>query len=157
MSNDISLTHAEVQALRAFNEKLCRLEESLLTLEQADHENLSHHSGLGVYQDYEKDAVISYYLREDDPAYMDDDDNILTKRKSSLAHCHTFIADGQDHTAELRELHRLGVSPICWLFHDLYAHSYGSDNPELSLHDMLRIGTIWVDIVKIDQFSIDLV
>ena len=58
-------------------------------------------------------------------------------------------------------LDQLAQEAHCWLFHDLYSHSYGSyqgndDMKELSLQDCLRVGSIWVDIEVRHQAFLDI-
>lgn len=152
------LTPPELVSLGEFNRRLIELEQALVALQDDQNEcqQTPFLSVLGSRMDVEKEARIQFLLREDDPEYREDDDNILTERCVSLKHCHPFLADGQDHTAELIELARLGISPVCWLFHDLYDHDYGPDQIALPLREMLRIGSIWIDVVKTDQFLIEL-
>lgn len=51
---------------------------------------------------------------------------------------------------------RLNETPHCWLFHDLYDHSYGLGQPALSLRDCLRIDRIWVRVAVEHQATLDL-
>ncbi|MEA3643612.1 MAG: hypothetical protein VBE63_27330, partial [Lamprobacter sp.] len=51
---------------------------------------------------------------------------------------------------------RLNQIPHCWLFHDLYDHHYGLEQPALSLGECLRIGEIWVRIAVEHQATLDL-
>jgi hypothetical protein len=50
---------------------------------------------------------------------------------------------------------QLDGEPHCWLFHDLYDHSYGFSKPSVPLRDCLRIGKIWVDVVIRQQYYLD--
>ena len=106
------------------------------------------------YIDFEKEAEITCYLREDDPCYVPDGDNILAKRGVSLSWRHPFLADGEGHTDGCSELSRHGISPVCYLFNELYDASYGRDAPKLTLRDISRIGYVWIDITTIDQFEL---
>lgn len=100
--------------------------------------------------DYEFEVQIDYVLREDDPYYLDDESNFLTRRKESLKlPCGLMQKD-----CSLRGLPKsLLVDPHCWLFHDLYDHSYGPESPMLSWEDCLRIGTISVSVQVLQQYT----
>ena len=78
----LDLSQKELIYLRNFNRKLSELERTILkeakAIETGLKERLSHNDPF--LSDYEIEVVIDYYLCEDDPAYRDDDDNILAKR-----------------------------------------------------------------------------
>jgi hypothetical protein len=84
-------------------------------------------------------------LNKDDPEFDDSDDNVLTKRDIGLKRLDRThgIGDGRDHR-EIGSVFpgQLNDTIQCWLFHDLYDHSYGIDQPALNLNDCLRIGSI---------------
>jgi hypothetical protein len=100
--------------------------------------------------DYEIQVQIDYVLPKDDPYYRDDDDNFLTRRKESLKlPCGLMQKD-----CSLQCLPKsLLVDSHCWLFHDLYDHSYGPESPMLSWEDCLRIGAIHVNVQVLQQYS----
>lgn len=106
--------------------------------------------------DYEIDAELYYYLREDDPQYQQDEDNILTKRTwISLKHLeHSSLDDGEDHRL-INIGYPFSEMEQVWLFHDLWDHYYGPEKRSLSAKEMLRIGHIGVDIVVRHQMSLD--
>ncbi|MDP1635258.1 MAG: hypothetical protein Q8L69_11335, partial [Gallionellaceae bacterium] len=54
------------------------------------------------------------------------------------------------------ETEQLAAEPHCHLFHDLYDHSYGVEQPSVPLRDCLRIGTVWIDVVIRQQYCLDL-
>ncbi len=96
-------------------------------------------------EDYEIEAIITFYLKEDDPDYKEDDDNILVelteygkgerhKEKDAWG-----LNDGNNHN-DLFEEHPMLDEHHCWLYHSLYDHT------ELGWSNMLRIGSIWLDI-----------
>ena len=119
-------------------------------------ERLSHNDPF--LSDYEIEVVLDYYLREDDPAYRDDDDNILAKRCYSLKGVASdgdlWFDDGENHNVfEGWDGHPMKDEHHCWLFHDLYDHSY-RDSSRLPWKDIMRIGTIWVDIQVWPTFRI---
>lgn len=108
--------------------------------------------------DFEIDVTLSFMLREDDPEIDDDSDNFLTVRHTSMK---GDDADAPRLDEDFREPPgrfpgRLNTIPHCWLFHDLYDHSYGLSQPALSLRDCLRIGRIWVDIGVRHQATLDI-
>jgi hypothetical protein len=94
--------------------------------------------------DYEIELEVEVCLREDDPAFQEDDDNILATLRERLKGCaqHDFgIDDGTNHNAfQQMEGHPMQGEVHCWLYHCLYDHT------DLWFDDMLRIGRIWVDI-----------
>jgi hypothetical protein len=100
--------------------------------------------------DFNLDFVITYYLREDDPEYEEDDDNILMEfdelfsiRKNRLDLDWGFGATNVNHAVPGRyftgEQH-------CYLYHQLYDHCY------LDWRDLFRVGGLYVDI-KIEEQS----
>ena len=95
--------------------------------------------------DYEIELEITFQLREDDPAYRDDDDNILATLREMLKDCDQDdfgIDDGINHNDIFQHIdgHPMQEEFHCWLYHCLYDHT------NLWFDDMLRIGSIWVDI-----------
>lgn len=146
-------TPAEVDDLIRLNQRLSELEHYLRAF--GDQESAKLEARIAdpndPLQDYEIEAEIAYVLREDDPAFDEDDENYLTTRKYiSLKRSdrkQERLADGQNHR-EIRASfpERINALSQCWLFHDLYDHGYGLESPELSLWDCLRVGSLWVDI-----------
>ena len=103
--------------------------------------------------DYEIEVRLDFILREDDPDYAEDDDNILTTRSESLKY---LRSDGTLNYSEGIGPDALEAEHHCWRFHDLYDHDYGEDAPHLSLHDCLRVGKIYIDVQVWQQYDIDL-
>lgn len=110
--------------------------------------------------DYEIQATLDFILREDDPAFDEDDDNILTVRTIFLKYPERDegpLGDAKDWREPLAYYPGdLGKTPHCWLFHDLNGHSYGLEQPCLSLRDCLRVGNIWLDVAVIHQTNLDI-
>lgn len=105
--------------------------------------------------DYEIEIIIDYYLRDDDPDYREDDDNILTTRNTWF-HDFEEVPDLQYDWAEsCFNFPELRAEPHCWLFHDLYDHDYGAESPKLSLEDCLRVGKVFVDVQVWQQYQFD--
>ena len=94
--------------------------------------------------DYEIELAVEFHLREDDPAYRDDNDNILATLREMLkdnAQNDFGIDDGINHNAfQYMDGHPMQGEGHCWLYHCLYDHT------DVWFDDMLRIGHIWVDI-----------
>ena len=109
--------------------------------------------------DFEIDAEIDFILRDDDLEASEDSDNILATRSNSAA----YIGDkaAGENIVDFREscnseTEQLAAEPHCHLFHDLYDHSYGVEQPSVPLRDCLRIGTVWIDVVIRQQYCLDL-
>ncbi|MBK5937699.1 hypothetical protein CCR96_00065 [Halochromatium roseum] len=107
--------------------------------------------------DFEIEAILHFMLREDDPDYDEDSDSFLTERRFSLKGDLNHEREGVDYRETVRCFPgRLNQVAHCWLFHDLYDHSYGLEQPALSLGDCLRIDKIWVRIAVEHQATLDL-
>lgn len=148
---NLQLAVLEVQMIRFFEDKKLSHAVPAISAHQ------SQERGETVkYVDFEKYAEIDFRLREDVPNFLPDDDNILTTREVALTRCHPFWADGMDHGREFSELQRYGIGPVCWLFHELYHHDYGSGRQSLTLQDISRIGSVWIDVFTVDQFEMEM-
>lgn len=96
--------------------------------------------------DYEIELKVECWLREDDPAYREDDDNILATLKEDLKPLQDpdddfGLDDGINHSiAQFIDGHPMQGEFHCWLYHRLYDHT------DLEWEDLLRIGHIWVEI-----------
>jgi hypothetical protein len=149
-----SLTDADIQQLLALNRQLRGIAPFLMSV--ADDVRPCLEGKLAdpndSMYDYEIEARIDFILREDDPEYDEDDDNILTTREDSLKYqrdeCRT-------DDCERMGPERLRAEPHCWQFHDLYDHDYGDESPSLSFRDCLRIGKILIDVQVWQQYSFD--
>ena len=152
---------AEVARLMTLNRRLTELEQHLrdqaLVLEPELRSKLA--DPTNHMWDYEIDAKIAYILRDDDQEAAEDNDNFLTHREETLKDIARtrMLADGGNHRESGRtDMAQLGAEPHCWLFHDLYDHSYGFSMPSVPLRDCLRIGKIWVDVVIRQQYFLDI-
>lgn len=106
--------------------------------------------------DFEIDTKIDFILRDDDPEASEDSDNILTTRDDFISYPEEIDED----LVDFREYHdsktaQLAAEPHCYLFHDLYDHSYGVEKPSVPLPDCLRIGTVWIDVIIRQQYFLD--
>jgi len=101
--------------------------------------------------DYEIELEVQCWLREDDPAYQEDDDNILATLKEHLKLQRSLpepfgIDDGINHNIfQGMDGHLMQGEFHCWLYHCLYDHT------DLWFNDMLRIGHIWVELQVLYQ------
>ena len=92
--------------------------------------------------------IITFYLREDDPEYEEEDDNILMEFDEKFFGQYPldlewgFGATNVDHAEPSQEF----GEQHCYLYHQLYDHCY------MDWRDLLRIGSLYVDI-KIDEQS----
>ncbi|QXP90933.1 hypothetical protein [Methylococcus capsulatus] len=144
------LSPAESAALRRLNAYLAELENLIVKEAIAADRAMQarKHDPADPMNDYELEAVITYHLRQDDPEYRSDDDNILAEQTEYLTgisldaggRLRTLLADGQNHND-----HPEGETH-CWLYHDLYDHR------NLDWADMLRIGLVWLDIKVAQQY-----
>ena len=152
------LNSLEVARLLELNRRLQKLEEKMLPLFESDRTtrllNLSREfPGIDKWVDFEKRAEIYFHLRDDDPSFVEDSDNILTIRGINLKCLNNSFWANQDIGYNSHYLNGLGLTNASWLFYDLYQEDYGVDQPRLLLKDMARIGRIWVDVMITDQFE----
>lgn len=104
--------------------------------------------------DYEIDARIDFRLREDDPAFDDDEENNLASRTVSVKH----LVDLRRRKRERADWAWSGLpaalraQPHCWLFYDLVEHEYGDGGARLSYPDCLRVGEVFVDVAVRHQY-----
>lgn len=141
------LSTAEVRWLTRFNELLRQIQDLLVKQEARIDAELAQRvaDSTDPLDDYEVDVEITYFLREDDPDYSEDDDNVLTVQRFV-----TLTGDRADEIDWAEDGRDFGVQSHCWLFHDLYDHQ-----PGLEVRDVLRIGSIWIDIKPELQYFFD--
>ncbi len=102
-------------------------------------------------QDYEVDVKVSYYLDENDPQYSEDRDCILAEFEYSADKKRANVFDLRENWND-RHFDGMGNEKHCWMYHELYDQA----RPHLALKDLLRIGTVWVDIVARYQRFIEI-
>ena len=96
--------------------------------------------------DYEIECTVYFYLNENDPAYSDEEDNLLaefTEGVGLLRYAdHSLLASTDNwNDCSIPDMDDPDKNEHhCWFYHQLYDHS------KLSWENMLRIGDIWVDI-----------
>lgn len=141
---------AEREALRCLNAYLAELENLIVKEAIAADRAMQarKHDPADPMNDYELEAVITYHLRQDDPEYRADDDNILVEQTEYFTGIsldaggrnRTLLADGQNHNDHPED------ETHCWLYHDLYDHR------NLDWVDMPRIGEVWLEIKVVKQY-----
>lgn len=154
-------TEDEVKRLMSLNRRLGEIES---LVREAAHELRPSLIGKienqnDLMSDFEIDVEIDFILRDDDLEASEDSDNILATR-SELSVNTRDEADDED-VADFREscnseTDQLAAEPHCYLFHDLYDHSYGVEQPRVPLRDCLRIGSVWIDVIIRQQYCLDL-
>lgn len=106
-------------------------------------------------KDYEIEFEVMYFLREDDPAYNEESDNTLAKFSHNWIKEEKIVLEtgyNWNEMAHMGQEEQADHDYHCWLFHELYDHS----RPRLTKKDLLRIGSVWVDISLIYQHCFDL-
>lgn len=154
-------TAEEISRLLCFNQRLLALEQYLCELAAKECVALDARvfDPNDPLDDYEIEATLYFTLGEDDPEFDEDCDNYLTQRQIGLKRLHRDwgLGDGQDHREPGRHFPGdLKEVPHCWLFHDLYDHSYGLEQPSLTLQDCLRVDSIWVNVAVCHQATLDI-
>jgi hypothetical protein len=97
--------------------------------------------------EFNLEYFITFYLREDDPEYDNDDDNILMELQGMHSiHGNRDWGFGATHVDHAISVMRLGNEQHCYTFHQLYDHCH------LDWRDILRIGNLYVEL-KIDEQS----
>ncbi|MBF0192777.1 MAG: hypothetical protein HQL99_16820 [Magnetococcales bacterium] len=160
------LTDSERQAAQQLNHWLRQQEKDVLAYCRQLNAGMQQrlHSTEDPVSDYEIDIRVSFYVREDDPFYDDDDANRFDPDcDASLlwifndcvkSHIQWFDenhwgwGDDHDHNDRLTA----GASDVnnhCAWFHELYDHAH------LPMKHMTRIGKVWVDIQVQHQMELD--
>lgn len=143
-----NITASQHQELLKFNERLRYLQKTFikeaikldldLKKRVADSNDLLH--------DYELEIKLSFYLQENDQAYKDDEDNIITtineywKNISIESRFDSRYTDDNHNEFKGHKDHPMIEDHHCWWFHCLYDHNH------LKFTDILKIGQIWCDI-----------
>jgi len=152
------LLQEEIDRLTILNHSLKELER---TLAQINHDLIPHYASKLAREDdpmgdYEFEVEIAYVLREDDSNWHEDSDNILTERSDRMSKDKRRSFIFNDKAGErLSQTASKEDESECYLFHDLYDHSYGLDKPSLSLKECARVGSVWVDVVIRQQYFLD--
>ncbi len=107
-------------------------------------------TGEEFLKDYECDVKVQYFLDENDPQYSEDRDCILAEFEYRSV-LHKRIFNTRENWND-RRFDGMEDEKHCWMYHELYDHA----RPHLAWKDLLRIGTIWVDVVVVYQNFIEL-
>ena len=143
------------QKLDLVDDRLRALERRIRTLSEAhkiqlEAELRQPENDMG---DYELEIELIYMLAEDDPAYAEDNDNILTRREGG-----TYWRDDSEFNIETADWP--SSSPLmtrqCWYVHDLRDHDFGAGRRKLDIMELLRIGTVWIDVITTRQYFLNL-
>jgi hypothetical protein len=101
--------------------------------------------------DYEIECSVEFYPKEDDPAYSEDDDDLLAEFSEGLS---LLKPPNQSLLAGEENWNDQHIPDIdhpdqdehhCWFYHQLYDHT------KIEWEDILRIGDIWININLILQ------
>ncbi len=139
------LTDEQRQKLLQLNKILMQIEQNLKI--EADKLTTVYNRKVEDSQewidDYEIDLEISFYLKETDPAFDDDRDNILVVLYEDLKYqkYREKLKTGVNHNLfNNRKNHSMSAEFHCWFYHCLYDHT------GLGWQNMLRIGHICIEI-----------
>lgn len=152
-------TPEEINRLVRLNARLSALECYLYALDQRLCSQMSARVAdpEDPLDDFEIDVTLHFMMHENDPDYDDDSDNFLTERRFTMKNDEKDTMLDRDFRETIRRFPgQLNEIPHCWLFHDLYDHSYGLSQTALSLHNCLRIEKIWVRVAVDHQATLDL-
>jgi len=147
----LNLSEQNLQKLQEFNKRVHTTQEKILNEAiKLDDELIKRvEDADDLLDDYEIELEIAFYLKEDDPSYEEDEDNILETLNEYLKgisqiDIKTDHRWSSNHNEFLHQTnHPMKDQFHCWLYHCLYDHTH------LNWEDILRIGTIWIDI-KVD-------
>jgi len=111
--------------------------------------------------DFEIEAVLSCQLREDDAEWSSESDNEIITRTYSLRGGSRLFCTDRDWG--LADCDWRMPRPICWLMRDIHVGIFGNtvkarnstQQAGLSLSDLLRIGTIYLDIQFWHQWKLE--
>jgi hypothetical protein len=148
------------QRLDNVDDQLRALEKRIVSLNaaqtvQVKAERLEHGNDMA---DYEIDFKLDYVLAEDDPAYAEDDDNILTTREGLIMDYSRSTTD--EDGFDIDTVDWPPASPLFsrqgWYVHELLDHDYGAGRRRLKPLELLRIGKVWIDVVTTRQYCLNL-
>jgi hypothetical protein len=151
-----TFSKVDIAAFNKINDKLTELE---LTLKQEVRSQLKLLNERladkeSWISDYEVELSITFYLKESDPRYNDDIDNIVFEEKyllPSASASHKIGAEDWFENTPMDEplgIDKILERPMCELFHIIFDHA---DFPQA---EAKNTGTIWVDILVMPQMEI---
>lgn len=148
-----SLNASEKAWLQALNESLRQIESKYSVIIDARFKELQARvtDSSDWLMDFNLECVITLYLREDDPEYNEDDNNILMTIEEEYRNSHSHVRDRDwgFGATQVDHAESPGSYPgehHCYLYHQLYSHC------NLDWRDLFRIGDMYVEI-KIDEQS----
>jgi hypothetical protein len=104
-------------------------------------------------EDYEIECNVQFMIKEDDLDYDEDSDNILVELSDHIKHQDWSwgMGDGNNHNdMEGWENCPMSNEQHCSMYHALYDHT------DLGWVNMLRIGSLWIDIEVVYQKSYEI-
>lgn len=146
----------QINYLRHLNKELQAFEKRLLTQATELGVSLTERLEKGLIDESNFGCELTCYIKPTDPAYDEDADNVL---------CEFYVPVFTKNRAEnligldenwnlthmnLPEVSFFETEKHCWLFHALLEHT------ELGLANILRIGSVWVDIAIDYQLYFDI-
>jgi hypothetical protein len=149
--NAEDLTVEQRQFLSRLNRKLTDLEKDIKRECQAIIDRLEKrvNDAEDWLDDYMIDCDWTFVMKEDDPDLADNSDNILFHLNQDILpnSWDWGVGDGMNHHHVPWENCPIKDEPHCWTYHFL------TDHGGLDWINILRIGTIWIDItVKHQKF-----
>ena len=152
---------AEVRhRLDAFDGHLRELNKGMLRLRDAQREQVESEKKLpgNIMAGHGIDIKLAYVLAEDDPAFAEDADNILTERggESNPSGGETIAEREFNIETENCPPASPVMSRQCWYVHDLTDHDMGPGQRRLGTMELLCIGHVWIDAVTTRQFCLNL-
>jgi hypothetical protein len=110
--------------------------------------------------DFEIETQLHYVLAKDDPQYDEDEDNILSSRDGLLA-MKSNAASLESQLAEIDAQNFADSTDFAmpqqgWLSHDVMEHDMGIDSPAIGPQGLLRLGTVWVEVITKRQYWLNL-
>lgn len=131
-------TAQEIEAFKGFLDRLVQVEQFVMTERARQRAWLDGCVARGEIDEYETEIELAFHLRENDPAFIEDDDNIFFQVNHHYEPVPALLE--LDWDVELYKAYPLHGYPHPHLFHELRVHS------RIPHRDMMRIGTIWVDL-----------
>ena len=150
----LNLTSLEVESLIKINSRLQDIQSKIQTKVNELQEEMDKKLSVTPNMfDYEIEIQFLFILGKDDKDFDEDDDNIIAEHHLYVTKTHSktiFLESG--YTIPGQPLsHPLNKINQCELFHLLYDHI-----EYMKLKDIIRIGSVWIDIEVYHQFEFEL-
>ncbi|MFP4333512.1 MAG: hypothetical protein ACLFQJ_09440 [Campylobacterales bacterium] len=143
-----------IEQLRALNNRLSSLQNKYLkeaiVLDKALIKRVEDKED--ILEDYELEIQVCFYLKEDHSNYKEDEDNIITtlveyeKKISKNQERYNWLYKNNHNEYTGRPNCPISKEYHCWWYHCLYDHN------DLTVEELLSIGTIWCDIKVAYQY-----